>query len=119
MDKHYDPKTAEERLYNMWEEKGYFKPSGKGEPFSMVLPPPNVTGTLHVGHTLMVTIEDILTRYHRMLGDNTLWLPGTDHAAIATQSKVEAELYKKEGKTRRDLGREEFLKRVEEFAQHS
>lgn len=119
MDKHYDPKQVEEKWYSFWEEKGYFKPSGTGEPFSMVLPPPNVTGTLHIGHTLMLTIEDILTRYHRMKGDNTLWLPGTDHAAIATQSKVETELYKKEEKTRHDLGREEFLKRVEAFAQSS
>lgn len=118
MDKAYNHKEVEEKLYEMWEKKGYFKPeiNPDGKPFSMVLPPPNVTGDLHIGHALMLVVEDILVRYHRMLGDKTLWIPGTDHAAIATQSKVETELYKKEGKTRYDLGREEFLKRVEEFA---
>lgn len=119
MDKAYDHKAVEENLYKKWEEAGYFKPSGKGEPYSIVLPPPNVTGTLHIGHALMLVIQDILIRYHRMKGFNTLWLPGTDHAAIATQSKVEAEIYKKEEKTRHDLGREELLRRVEEFAQNS
>jgi valyl-tRNA synthetase len=119
MDKAYNHKEIEDKLYKMWEEKGYFKPSGKGKPFSIVLPPPNVTGTLHMGHALMLVIEDILVRYHRMKGDNTMWLPGTDHAAIATQSKVEAILYKEEEKTKDDLGREAFLKRVEAFAQQS
>lgn len=117
MDKAYDFKDSEEKIYKFWEEKGYFKPTGKGKPYSIVLPPPNVTGNLHIGHALMLVIEDVLIRYHRMLGDNTVWIPGTDHAAIATQSKVEQELYKKEEKTRYDLGREEFLKRVEDFAQ--
>lgn len=118
MDKAYNHKEVEEKTYSNWEKKGYFKPEvhPKGEPFSMVLPPPNVTGDLHIGHALMLVIEDILVRYHRMRGDKTLWIPGTDHAAIATQSKVESELYKKEGKTRYDLGREDFLKRVEDFA---
>jgi valyl-tRNA synthetase len=119
MDKAYNHKEVEDKLYKMWEEKGYFKPSGKGQPFSIVLPPPNVTGTLHMGHALMLVIEDILVRYHRMKGDNTMWLPGTDHAAIATQSKVETILYKEEEKTKDDLGREEFLKRVEAFAKES
>lgn len=121
MDKAYNPKDVEEKLYNMWEQRGYFKPevNPKGKPYSIVLPPPNVTGTLHNGHALMLVIQDILIRYHRMKGFKTLWLPGTDHAAIATQSKVEGILYKEEEKTRHDLGREAFLKRVEDFAQES
>ncbi len=121
MDKVYDQTKVEDKWYKFWEEKDYFKPEIKpdGKPYSIVLPPPNVTGTLHMGHALMLTIEDILIRYHRMKGEKALWLPGTDHAAIATQSKVESVLYKEEGKTRRDLGRNEFLKKVEEFAQAS
>lgn len=121
MDKVYDQTKVEEKWYKFWEKNGYFKAevNPDGKPYSIALPPPNVTGTLHIGHALMLTIEDILIRYHRMLGDKTLWLPGTDHAAIATQSKVESILYEKIGKTRHDLGREEFLKRVEEFAQNS
>jgi valyl-tRNA synthetase len=121
MDKAYDHKKVEEDIYKKWAESGSFKPeiNPDGKPYSIVLPPPNVTGTLHIGHALMLTIEDILIRYHRMKGDKTLWLPGTDHAAIATQSKVEEKLYKEEEKTRHDLGREEFLKRVEAFAQES
>ncbi len=118
MDKNFDPKTVEQRIYHMWEEGGYFQPEihPNGKPFSIILPPPNVTGTLHMGHALMLVIEDILIRYHRMRGDRTLWLPGTDHAAIATNAKVEAILWKEEEKTKDDLGREEFLKRVEAFA---
>src|SRR5690348_16625233 len=110
MDKTYDHTQVEEKIYKKWEEGGYFKPEihPEGEPYTIVLPPPNVTGTLHIGHALMLVIEDILIRYHRMKGDAALWLPGTDHAAIATQSKVEAMLYKEEEKTRFDLGREEF-----------
>ncbi len=121
MDKAYDHKSVEDKIYKKWEDSGSFRPeiNPNGKPFSIILPPPNVTGTLHIGHALMLTIEDILIRYHRMKGDKTLWLPGTDHAAIATQSKVEEKLYKQEGKTRHDLGREEFLKRVEEFAKES
>jgi valyl-tRNA synthetase len=121
MDKAYDHKSVEEKLYKFWEQSGYFKPEVHpgGKPFSMVLPPPNVTGTLHIGHALMLVIQDILARYYRMNGRKTLWVPGTDHAAIATQSKVETMLYKKEGKTRHDYGREEFLEKVEEFAQES
>lgn len=119
MDKAYDPKKVEEKLYSWWEKQGYFKPEvhPEGKPYTIVLPPPNVTGTLHIGHALMLIIQDILIRYHRMQGFKTLWLPGTDHAAIATQSKVETLLYKEEGKTRYDFGREEFLAKVEEFAQ--
>src|SRR3989344_527760 len=121
MDKAYNHKEVEEKLYKMWEDRGYFKPdvNPHGNPYSIILPPPNVTGNLHIGHALMLVIQDILIRYHRMKGDKALWLPGTDHAAIATQSKVEGILYKEEEKTRFDLGREEFLKRVEEYAQKS
>ena len=121
MDKAYNHKDVEEKLYDSWEKRGYFKPevNPDGEPFSMVLPPPNVTGDLHIGHALMLVIEDILVRYYRMRGRKTLWIPGTDHAAIATQSKVESLIYKEEEKTRYDLGREDFLARVEKFAQKS
>ena len=120
MDKTYNQTEVESKWYKFWEENGYFKPeiNPDGKPYSIVLPPPNVTGTLHIGHALMLVIQDILIRYHRMLGDKTLWLPGTDHAAIATNAKVEAILYE-EGKTKHDLGREAFLKRVEDFAQAS
>lgn len=123
--KPYDPQSTEDRIYKLWEESGFFNPdtlperNQKGEPFSVVLPPPNVTGTLHMGHAAMLAIEDIMIRYKRMRGMKTLWLPGTDHAAIATQSKVEKEVQKKEGKRRHDLGRGEFLKRVSAFAQAS
>lgn len=121
MEKTYNPKQAEEKWYDIWEKNGYFTPEIRpnGQPYSIVMPPPNVTGTLHLGHAVMLAIEDILIRYHRMLGDKTLWLPGTDHAAIATQAKVESDLYKKEGKSRRDFSREEFLKIVEKFASDS
>ncbi len=121
MDKVYDQTKVEEKWYKFWEDAGYFKPeiNPKGKPYTIILPPPNVTGTLHIGHALMLTIEDILIRFHRMLGDKALWLPGTDHAAIATQSKVESILYKEKGQTRLDYGREKFLKMVEEFAQNS
>lgn len=118
----YDPNVTEGRIYELWEKSGYFNPDNlptKGETFSIVLPPPNVTGTLHMGHAAMLAIEDIMIRYKRMKGYKTLWLPGTDHAAIATQSKVEKELEKKEKKHRKDLGREEFLKRVETYANAS
>ena len=121
--KPYDPKTQEPRMYDLWLKSGFFTPENlperHTEPFTIVLPPPNVTGTLHMGHAAMLAIEDILIRFERMRGKKTLWIPGTDHAAIATQEKVEKELYKKEGKTRHDLGREEFLRRVETFAQES
>jgi valyl-tRNA synthetase len=123
--KPYNPAETESRLYEMWEKAGYFNPDKlperqqKGELFSIVLPPPNVTGTLHMGHAAMLAIEDIMIRYKRMQGYKTLWLPGTDHAAIATQSKVEKEIEKKEGKRRHDLGREELLSRVRAFAAES
>src|SRR3989344_3867327 len=119
----YNPKETEEDIYRMWEESGFFDPDklpGKNrKPFSIILPPPNVTGNLHMGHALMLTIEDIMIRFERMRGRKTLWLPGTDHAAIATQSKVESIIHKEEGLTRHDLGREEFLKRIETFAKES
>ena len=110
----YDPKSVEKKIYDMWMEGGYFKgridPDKK--PFSIVMPPPNVTGRLHMGHALDSTLQDILTRYKRMQGYSALWLPGVDHAGIATQIKVEEVLRKTEGKTRYDLGREKFLERV-------
>jgi len=125
--KPYNPQETEGRIYSLWEKSGFFNPDAciengvtqaDAEPFSIVLPPPNVTGTLHVGHASMLAIEDIMVRFARMRGKKTLWIPGTDHAAIATQSKVEKEL-QKEGVRKSDLGREEFLKRVETFAQES
>lgn len=123
----YNPAETEEKIYDLWEKSGYFNPDvcvEKGitkpdaEPFSIVLPPPNVTGTLHTGHALMLAVEDALVRFNRMRGKKTLWLPGTDHAAIATQSKVE-KMLKKEGVSRYDLGREKFLARIKEYAQES
>ena len=112
--KTYDPKAVESKIYDLWMKGGYFKgtidPAKK--PFSIVMPPPNVTGQLHMGHALDATLQDILTRYKRMQGYSALWLPGVDHAGIATQIKVEEVLRKEEGKTRYDLGREKFLERV-------
>ena len=112
--KTYDPKAVENKIYDLWMKGGYFKgtidPAKK--PFSIVMPPPNVTGQLHMGHALDATLQDILTRYKRMQGYSALWLPGVDHAGIATQIKVEEVLRKEEGKTRYDLGRDKFLKRV-------
>ena len=126
--KAYEPQLYENDTYKRWEESGFFNPDvclEKGvakadvPAFAMVLPPPNVTGTLHMGHAAMLAIQDVMARYHRMKGEKTVWIPGTDHAAIATQSKVEKILLEEEGKTRHDLGREEFLKRVDAFAQQS
>ena len=123
----YNAKEREDGLYEKWEKSGFFNPDEMikasltdpdAETFSMVLPPPNVTGTLHTGHALMLVIQDIMTRYQRMLGKRTLWLPGTDHAAIATQSKVE-KILAKEKIRKHDLGREAFLERVNAFAQES
>ena len=115
MDKHYDAKAAEAKWYPLWEKNGYFHQEPDGRvPYSVVIPPPNVTGILHMGHALNQTIQDILVRWRRMQGRNTLWLPGTDHAGIATQNVVEKAL-KKEGKRRQDLGREAFLERVWEW----
>ncbi len=129
LEKAYNPKDFEDRIYAEWKEGGYFKPKsdpdspvhgctcgcggteGKDEPFTVVIPPPNVTGVLHMGHGLNNTLQDIVVRYHRMKGDNVLWVPGTDHAGIATQNVVERRL-KAEGLSRRDLGREQFLERT-------
>ncbi|MCX6745347.1 MAG: class I tRNA ligase family protein, partial [Candidatus Parcubacteria bacterium] len=119
--KAYDPKETEDIIYKKWEDSGYFNPDklpGKRpEYFSISMPPPNATGTLHTGHAIMLAYEDLMTRYNRLLGKKTLWLPGTDHAAIATAAKVEKILYKEEHKTRHDLGREEFLIRVKDFVE--
>ncbi len=116
LDKKYNPADFEERLYTEWEEKGYFEPSGNSdaESFSIVMPPPNITGQLHMGHALDNTLQDILVRYKRMCGFETLWLPGTDHASIATEAKI-VEAMRKEGITKEDLGREGFLKRAWEW----
>ncbi|SEQ36302.1 valyl-tRNA synthetase [Treponema bryantii] len=130
LEKAYEPKSFEDRIYNEWDSKGYFKPASdeaspvheqykcqcadcnkKTNTYSVVIPPPNVTGVLHMGHGLNNTLQDIVVRYHRMKGDNTLWLTGTDHAGIATQNVVERQL-KKEGKTRFDLGREKLVERT-------
>ena len=111
MDKAYSPRDIEQRLYARWEAQGLFRPRGRGQPYSIVIPPPNVTGTLHMGHAFQDTIMDGLTRLHRMLGDNALWQPGMDHAGIATQMVVERQL-NVEGRTRHDLGREAFVARV-------
>ena len=128
MEPRYDANEVESRMYASWEKSGYFNPDvciEKGvtardaEPFSIVLPPPNVTGTLHMGHAAMLVVEDIMVRYNRMQGKRTLWIPGTDHAAIATQSKVEKDIVRAEKKNRHDLGREAFLDRVRAFAQES
>ena len=110
----YEPKQVEDRIYTMWEEGGYFKPQGKegAKPFTIVMPPPNVTGQLHMGHAMDATLQDTLIRFKRMQGYDALWVPGVDHAGIATQIKVEEELRVKEGLTRYDLGREKFLERV-------
>lgn len=118
MDKTYSPKDIEESLYQTWESKGYFKPSGKGDAYSIMIPPPNVTGSLHMGHAFQHTIMDILTRYQRMDGKNALWQVGSDHAGIATQMVVERQLAA-EGKSRADLGREAFIDKVWEWKQQS
>ncbi len=109
--KAYEPKEVEEKIYKLWEKGGFFMPQGRGKPFVVAIPPPNITGSLHMGHALNNTIQDVITRYRRMTGVPTLWVPGTDHAGIATQNVVEKEL-KKEGLTRHDLGREKFIERV-------
>ncbi|MFA6341000.1 MAG: valine--tRNA ligase [Candidatus Paceibacterota bacterium] len=121
--KPYNPQETEARIYELWEESGFFNPDNlperHKEKYSIAMPPPNVTGQLHMGHALTLTLEDIMIRFNRMRGKRTLWLPGTDHAGIATQSKVEKEIKKNEGKSRFDLGRTELVKRVEEFAKNS
>ncbi|MFZ5365090.1 MAG: valine--tRNA ligase [Patescibacteria group bacterium] len=122
MEKAYEPQKFEDEIYKKWEVKELFNPDKVKElravgrdSFSIVLPPPNVTGTLHLGHAAMLAIEDLMIRYHRMKGFDTVWIPGTDHAAIATQNVVEKKILKETGKTRHDLGRERFLAEVEKF----
>lgn len=115
--KTYNPVDVENKWYDIWEKEGAFKPKkGKmNKTFTLLMPPPNVTGRLHMGHALDHTVQDVLTRFKRMKGFETLWIPGQDHAGIATQAKVEEKIYKEEGKTKHDLGRDEFLKRVWEW----
>src|SRR5512132_2697017 len=116
----YDPTAVEQRWYPLWESRGYFvaDPAKAGKPFSIVMPPPNVTGSLHLGHALDNTLQDILVRFKRMDGFNALWVPGTDHAGIATQVVVERQL-DTEGQSRKDLGREAFVERVWQWKEQS
>ena len=112
--KTYDPKSFEDRIYKQWEESGKFAPDMDPDkkPFTIVMPPPNITGQLHMGHAMDASLQDVLIRFKRMQGYSTLWLPGTDHASIATEVKVVEKIKKEEGKTKEELGREEFLKRA-------
>ena len=118
MEKTYSPQAIEQRWYNTWEAKGYFKPQGDNEPYCIMIPPPNVTGSLHMGHAFQDTIMDALVRYHRMLGQSTLWQAGTDHAGIATQMVVER-LINAENQNRHDYGRDKFIARIWEWKQES
>ena len=126
--KPFEPAAAEAKVSALWEKSDYANPDtcvekgvtqADAETYSIVLPPPNVTGILHMGSALMVVIEDILVRYARMNGKRTLWIPGTDSAAIATQARVEGDIYKAEKKTRHDLGREELMRRIQAFTEES
>lgn len=121
--KPYDSSATEPHIYRMWEESGYFNPDNlpnatKG-PFTIMMPPPNATGDLHMGHMLGMTLQDMIIRFKRMQGHEALWLPGTDHAAIATQARVEKDISKNESKSRHDLGREELMRRISEFVEGS
>ncbi len=118
MEKRYDPHAIEQHWYETWEAQGHFAPSGEGTPYCIMIPPPNVTGTLHMGHAFQDTLMDTLIRYHRMKGYNTLWQAGTDHAGIATQMVVERQL-NHDGKTRHDLGRNAFIEKVWDWKAHS
>lgn len=118
MEKTYDPKIIEQKWYQTWEQNNYFAPQNSGTPYCIVIPPPNVTGSLHMGHGFQHTLMDILIRYHRMKGNNTLWQPGTDHAGIATQMVVERQLML-QGISRHDLGREKFVEKVWEWKEES
>jgi len=124
----YNPEETEDRIYKIWEDSGFFNPdiciekgvtNADAETFTIVLPPPNVTGSLHLGHSYEDTLQDIVIRFNRMNGKRTLWIPGTDSAAIATQARVEKNIQKEEGKSRHDLGRDELVRRVHEFAKNS
>ncbi|KMT66403.1 valine--tRNA ligase [Catenovulum maritimum] len=119
METKFNPSAIEQALYQSWEEKGYFKPSGQGDSYSIMIPPPNVTGSLHMGHAFQDTIMDTLIRYKRMQGNNTLWQVGTDHAGIATQMVVERKLAAEEDKTRHDLGRDAFIDRIWDWKKES
>src|ERR1043166_4826757 len=119
LSKTYDPNAVEPKWYARWEEAGYFRADAHSAkpPYSIVIPPPNVTGILTLGHVLNNTIQDILARRARMQGFEVLWLPGTDHAGVGTQTAVEKNLRQTENKTRQDLGREEFIRRVVEWTE--
>ena len=116
LEKQYNPADVEDRTYQFWVDNGYFHADVKSDkkPYTIVIPPPNITGQLHMGHALDNTLQDILIRYHRMNGYDTLWLPGTDHASIATEAKI-VEAMRAEGVTKEDLGREGFLERAWEW----
>ena len=122
--KTYDPKNFEDRIYEMWEDKDAFNTEMDSDkkPFCIVMPPPNITGQLHMGHALDQTLQDILTRWRRMQGYSALWLPGSDHASIATEVKVNNAIHEETGKDKKDIGREAFLKRAwkwkEEYGGH-
>jgi len=120
LEKTYNPFENEDKIYQKWEESGFFNPdnldlANDAKSYTIILPPPNITAKLHIGHSAMLAIEDLLVRYHRLIGDRTLWLPGTDHAAIATQSVVEKKILADSGKTRHDLGKKVFLDEVQKF----
>src|SRR6056297_2830956 len=120
LEKVYQPSENEDKIYEKWEKSGYFNPDNldlpeNAENYTIILPPPNITAKLHLGHSAMLAIEDLLIRYKRMNGYRSLWLPGTDHAAIATQNVVEKKILEEEGITRHDLGREKFLEEVWKF----
>ena len=117
-DKYFNFSKEEKLIYNKWENSGSFKPKKNSEPYCIIMPPPNVTGSLHMGHALTFTIQDILIRFHRMQGKEVLWQAGTDHAGIATQMVVERKLAK-EGLDRRQLGRDKFIEKVWEWKKES
>lgn len=117
--KAYNAQAVEDKIYQTWEKSGFFNPDKlSGKPFVISMPPPNATGQLHIGHAMFLTLQDLMIRYHRMLGEKTLWLPGTDHAAIATNAKVE-KILASEGKTKYDLGQDKFIVRVQEYIEQS
>lgn len=123
-EKPYNPGTTESRIYKTWEDTGYFNPDAlpggaTRTPFTIMMPPPNATGLLHIGHALFISLQDVIIRFRRMQGYATLWLPGTDHAAIATQARVEKDIQKAEGKSRYDVGREELVERINTFVEES
>ena len=118
MDKTFQPSDIETKWYQHWEKQGYFAPSGEGEPYCIMIPPPNVTGSLHMGHGFQETIMDVLIRYNRMKGNNTLWQVGTDHAGIATQMVVERQL-EAQGIKRKELGRDKFIEKIWEWKEQS